>query len=152
MSLRAYAKRRGVVVESVSQAVKEERLRESVVRVRGEPKIADPELADREWEANTRPRVDRAAAASPLLEPRRRREQAAAELAELALAQRRGEVILIADARRDVMEKFAIVKARILAVPARAAQRLPHLASAIMPVFTELLHEALEELADNGGA
>lgn len=35
------------------------RLVESVVRVKGQPNIADPKQADREWEANTRPHVGR---------------------------------------------------------------------------------------------
>lgn len=53
MSLRAYAKRVGVSVEAVSQAIKAGRLTKSVTRESGKPKIADAELADREWAANT---------------------------------------------------------------------------------------------------
>jgi hypothetical protein len=60
LSLRAYAKRRGCAVESVSKAVKTGRLSASVVRGPRGPAIADPELADREWEANTRPQTGRA--------------------------------------------------------------------------------------------
>lgn len=59
MSLTAYAKRRGVSPVAVSKAVARGRLSASVVRdERGQPKIADPELADREWAANTRSRTD----------------------------------------------------------------------------------------------
>lgn len=151
MSLRGYAKRRGVSAEAVSKAITDGRLRDSVTRVRGAPKIADPELADREWDTNTRPRVGAEATPSPLLQARVRREQAAADHAELELAQRRGELIPIADARRDVVEKFTIVKTRILAVPSRVAQRLPHVASFVLPVLDELLREALDELAEGGG-
>lgn len=53
ISLRAYAKHRGVSVEAVSQAVKGCRLTRSVLRVDGKPKIADVALADEEWTANT---------------------------------------------------------------------------------------------------
>jgi len=63
ISLRAYAKRRaaaglpGSSPEAVSKAVKSGRLSRSVVLVDGEPKIADPELADREWLARSAPRI-----------------------------------------------------------------------------------------------
>lgn len=54
ISLRAYAKRRGVSAMAVSKAISSGRLRASVVRdERGQPKIADPDLADREWDAGT---------------------------------------------------------------------------------------------------
>lgn len=53
ISLRAYGRRRGVSVQAVSRAIATERLRESVVWRRGIPKIADPDLADREWTSNT---------------------------------------------------------------------------------------------------
>lgn len=54
MSLRAYAKRIGVSVEAVSQAIKAGRLTKSVTRdSAGKPKIGNAELADKEWAANT---------------------------------------------------------------------------------------------------
>ena len=54
MSLRQYAKRRGVSAMSVSLAVKAGRLSASVVRdEHGQPKISDPALADQEWDRNT---------------------------------------------------------------------------------------------------
>lgn len=52
LSLRAYARRRGVSPEAVSKAVTTGRLKDSVV----DGKIADPDLADREWDANTQRR------------------------------------------------------------------------------------------------
>ena len=59
ISLTDYAKRRGVSTRAVSKAVATGRLSKSIARDKhGQPKIADIELADREWEANTRPRVD----------------------------------------------------------------------------------------------
>jgi hypothetical protein len=60
MSLRAYARRRaelglaGVSTVAVSKAIKGGRLKASVIRdARGQPKIADPVLADREWNSRT---------------------------------------------------------------------------------------------------
>jgi hypothetical protein len=54
MSLRAYAARRGVTAMAVSKAIKSGRLAKSVVRdASGDPKIADADLADREWDRST---------------------------------------------------------------------------------------------------
>lgn len=160
MSLRAYAKRRGVSAEAVSKAVSTGRLRESVRLVGGAPKIADAQLADREWSANTQPRVDQPAAREPRDPPEylahrtaregaaARREAAQAEIAEMDLAERKGELIPIDQARRDVLDKFTVVKTRLLGVPTRIAQRFPELGAEVVPVIDELLREALEELAD----
>lgn len=160
--------------ESVSKAVAARRLLESVVMVDGHPKIADPELADREWAANTRPRVE-AAPAQPAADTKTRapasddgipyaeslakraaaaarREVALADMAELDLGERRGELVAADEALAEVIERFTLVKTRLLGVPARVAQRLPHLAAEVVPVIDELLREALEELADDGDA
>lgn len=53
ISLRSYAKPRGISHEAVRQAINAGRLVKSVVMVKGEPKIADEALADQEWAANT---------------------------------------------------------------------------------------------------
>jgi hypothetical protein len=52
-SLRAYAKHREVSAEAVRKAIKSGRLKKAIVDVRGTPQIADIQLADREWAANT---------------------------------------------------------------------------------------------------
>jgi hypothetical protein len=189
ISLTAYAKRRGVSPVAVSKAVAAGRLSASVVRDdRGAPKIADPELADREWTANTRPRIDHPPAAprapaadrepapdfqapparprpapvsAPTLdvipdynESRARREAAAArkevahaDIAEMERDERKGELVSVDAARADVIDRFAIVRTRLLGIPSRVAQRMPHVASEVVPVLDELLRDALEELA-----
>lgn len=200
ISLTAYAKRRGVSPVAVSKAVASGRLSASVVRdERNAPKICDPELADREWTANTRPRIDhppsvpRAPAdmgSAPRSEPapdvqaatsrprpprapagpqplddipdynesRARREAAAArkevahaDIAELDAAERKGELVSVADARADVIDRFAIVRTRLLGIPSRVAQRMPTVAAEVVPVLDELLRDALEELAIDRG-
>lgn len=91
------------------------------------------------------------AAGLPLLAVSEARLMAAkAELAEIDVAERRGELISIDQARADVMDRFATVRTKILGVPSRVAQRLPRLAGEIVPVLEELLREALAELADGG--
>ena len=199
LSLTAYAKRRGVSAVAVSKAVKRGRLRESVVTVDGQPKIADPELADREWAENTRQRGDQATrpdveAATPEPEapkPERpepvrpsqsdgavrqrrpaglpdsvppfnvsqavraqaaaRREAAAADRAELELAQRRGELVDVASVRAEVIARYSLVKTKLLGVPSDLAQRLPHLATEVVPMAKALIRKALEELVTGDG-
>jgi hypothetical protein len=177
LSLSAYARHRGVSHVAVSKAIAAGRLTASVVRdERGAPKIGDPELADREWAANTRPRVDYPATDLPgdlpshaprtarppaagaprpdvpdYNESRARRESALADMAEIEVAERRGELVPVAEARADVVSRFTVVRTRLLGVPSRVAQRLPHLAGEVVPVLDELLREALEELALEGG-
>lgn len=182
ISLAAYAQQRGVSTKAVSKAVAAGRLSASVTRDdRGAPKIADPELADREWAANTRPRVDHPPANEPASPPRpiqprqqgpgpavaaeeprprppdynesrARREAALADMAELEVAERRGHLVPIDEARAEVQERYTLVRTRLLGVPSRVAQRLPHLAGEVVPVLDNLLREALEELAADGDA
>lgn len=182
MTLTAYAQRRGVSTKAVSKAVAAGRLAASVIRDKhGSPKIADPDLADREWTANTRASVDRPLVEPPTSPPRdvakepvptpsrddpdddpvpdyhaararketaaARREAALASLAELDLAERRGELVLVDQARADVMARFALVRTRLLGVPSRVAQRMPAIAAQVVPVLDDLIREALEELA-----
>jgi hypothetical protein len=164
LSLRAYARRRGVSPEAVSKAVSTGRLRESVTTVDGAPKIADPEVADREWEANSRQRVDPAPAPAPNGTPdyhasralreaaAARREATLADQAELDLAERRGQLIDAEDARCDRIAAFSLVKQKLLAVPSQVAQRLPHLAIEVEPVIDELIREALQELSQRAAS
>lgn len=176
LSLAAYARRRGVSHVAVSKAIASGRLSASVIRdERGAPKIADPDLADREWSANTRPRVDRqpadprphpAAPPAPATEAprqrpgprvpdynesRARREAALADMAELEVAERRGSLVPVDEARAEVQQRYTLVRTRLLGVPARVVQRMPHLAAEVVPVLDELLREALEELAVDDG-
>ena len=70
ITLKAYAARRGVSAMAVSKAVATGRLNASVVRDHhGNPKIADPDLADVEWSANTRRRVDVQPSSRPAVQP-----------------------------------------------------------------------------------
>jgi hypothetical protein len=167
LSLRAYARRRDVSHEAVRRAIESGRLERSVVLVKGEPKITDPELADHEWEANTRPTSMAAPPAEPLdarddlidfAEARRRREvelwrqaRLKREGDELDLAKRKGELVSVGEARGAVIEKFSVVKTKMLGLPVRVKQRLPHLAAQDIRMIDDLVREALEALADGHG-
>lgn len=160
LGLREYARHRkdaslpGGTVNAVRTAIDSGRLCKSLTP--DGRQIADAELADAEWEANTladrRPQSGPAAASlrvpPDLMESKARREAALADLAEIDVAERRGELISVEQARADVLDRFAIVRTRILGVPSRVAQRLPKHAAEIVPVLEELLREALTELAD----
>ena len=171
ISLRAYAKHRGMSVASVSKAYRAGRLPRSVAVVDGKPHVIDVDLADQEWQANTRPRVDRPAKQAlpkrrkararkteievPAYDVSRalreahaaRREGALADLAEIEVAEKHEELVPIDEARAYMIDKFTIVKTRILGVPSGVAQRLPHLADEITPVLDMLLREILDELS-----
>lgn len=168
-TLTAYAKRRGVSVKAVSVAVSTGRLVASVGRDdHNRPTILDPELADREWERNTRTRIDRAGASGssgpPSCPPEvvpgynasraahasaaARRYAAQAEIAEMTLAERRGELIRIDDARADLTAKLTLLRTRLLGVPSRLGQEFPDIAAKIVPIVEDRIREALEELAN----
>lgn len=181
ISLRAYAKRRGCSAMSVSVAVRDGRLSRSVVRdEHGQPKIGDPDLADREWEANTDP-VKRANAAGGVNVPPRyappappveeleadapvkqfddegaetigsatqRLKAAQADLAELKFRTEAGGLVPAHDVEMRLVTVFTACKTRLLAIPSRARQALPHLVAADLGVLESLIREALEDLAE----
>jgi hypothetical protein len=76
ISIRKYAQERGISHVAVLKAIQSGRLVKSIAHdPAGKPKIADPELADREWAANT----DQAKPLNRISgEPKRRKETATA--------------------------------------------------------------------------
>jgi hypothetical protein len=175
ISLRAYAKRRGVSPEAVSEAVSSGRLSASVTRnARGQPKIADPDLADREWEANTDwSRVPAFAPKDPdgLPEPDAEEDEMStdglpsanegmslleasaiekvwkAKLAELKFRKEAAQLLPASQVRRTLETTFSACKTKLLAVPSRARQALPHLAPTDIAEIERLVREALEGLS-----
>jgi hypothetical protein len=59
MAVKQFARLIGRTPPAVTKAIRTGRLRHSVIHVAGTAKIRDPELAQAEWEANTRPSVAR---------------------------------------------------------------------------------------------
>jgi hypothetical protein len=127
IGLREYARRRGVTLGAVQKAIKSGRIRSIDGKI-------DPEVADIQWRRNTdvaqqrgaaavasvastatiapkAPRGDDDPTAGPqLLESRARREQAMAELAELELAEKRGELVAVADVEKALVSKVLGVR------------------------------------------
>lgn len=158
LSLHRYAARRGVSTAAVSKAIKSGRLSASVVFDHlGDPKIGDADLADREWNANTRERADArpaesqyAVARAEQLRSATRRYAAQAELAEIDLAERRGQLISIAEARADMTAKLTEARTRLLGIPSQLAQIFPDRAAELVPLVEGLIRDALEDLANKG--
>lgn len=150
MSIRAYARHRGVNHSAVRRAIQSGRLAACLAYPGGKPQIADPELADREWEASRRPRAD-----DPPQPPsedyqaaRARRESALATLAEMERDERAGRLIDADRARAEVIDVFTQVRTKLLGIPHRLKQRRPELDAAAVREVDDLIREALEALAD----
>jgi hypothetical protein len=203
VSLRAYAKRRGVSANAVSRAVRTGRLRASVVQTDDGPKIVDVELADREWAANTDLSrapdavkasgvassssaelpvdiTDAADTATPtFLEPQAhggalkrtvavppdfnpteasiaqasaREKHWRAKKAELDYRRAAGELVEAAEIAASVAEAFTTVRTKVLGLPAKAKQQLPHLSHQDLAALDAMVRETLEGLAAEGAA
>ena len=126
-----YARRRGCTEGAVRRAVRDGRIKLIEGKV-------DPVAADAQWARNTRPRAgsEPAAGTSPLAAaPERededssggywaskaRREAAEADLAELKLAEQRGELVRAADVRAAHARRLAGLREALLQIPARLA-------------------------------
>lgn len=178
MSLRAYAVHRGCNPGVVSNAISTGRLGDAATKneLTGEW-VINVDAADRNWKENTRPLANRRAVqertedfeagdggddedetsanyfkARALREAAAARNEAAkADIAELDLAKRQGELVDAAEARAAVVEAFTRTKTHLLGVGSKLRQRCPHLDPADVRVVTELIREALEQLADAEG-
>jgi phage terminase Nu1 subunit (DNA packaging protein) len=146
----------------VSRAVASDRLKGCVVIVNGRPKIADPDLADQEWEQNTDhsrapasvkerlgpTRVIRGGrASSPLTEASAREKNARADLAELEFLEKAGKLVPAQEVERTWAAIVTQVRAGVLGVPSKAKLALPHLSHADLAQLDDLLCQALEAIA-----
>ena len=164
ISLSAYARHRksrglpGGTLYAVQVAKRDGRIKRSVTR-RG--KIRSTELADAEWLASTKSEYvpdtgptsparntsPEQTALNPLAEARARREAAQAEIREMELAQRRGELVPAKDIESHLANLFTQCRTRLLSIPARARQHDASLSGPQLVLLERLLREALEDLA-----
>ncbi len=151
-TLAEYARHRGVTQQAVSMAIRDGRLHDSIDS--SNPKrlrIADIDAADREWDEksdNTRKPNGAGQFGAQLQENAAREKHFRALLAELDYKKRAGELVPADEARAAVIEKFTAVKTKLLGIPARIKQRLPHIELADVQVIDELVRETLEDLAN----
>jgi phage terminase Nu1 subunit (DNA packaging protein) len=132
----------------------------------GPDKLIDPELADAQWQRNTRVRVRSASAdktipaanVTPVAavsvsydEARRRRELAEASMAEMKQEELRGDLIRVAVITRHLARKIATMRDAFLTIPLRLA---PVLAAETdqAKVYTLLETEIVRAMALVNGA
>jgi hypothetical protein len=70
-----------------------------------------------------------------------------AKLVQLEFRKKAGELIEAAEVKRKLADVITACRAKILGVPTRARQRLPHLTPEDVVTLDALVREALEELA-----
>jgi hypothetical protein len=169
MSQRAYARRRGVTHTAVQKAIRERRLRDSIQ----DGRIIDPDLADREWAENTdytdapkaviehaesvapraaepaplQPVTGAAPAALTLSEASIAEKHWKAKTAELKFRQEAGELVPAESVAAKLEDTFRTCRTKLLGIPSRARQALPHLTLQDLAALESLVREALEELA-----
>lgn len=161
MGINAYARHRaalnlpGKTRASVQEAIESGRLAASVAYVGGRPRIRDVELADREWAEATKaehiPITNGGEGASALAAARTRRETALAGLAEIELAKEQGALVRAADVEAAMVGMITRSRNKIMGVPAGLRQRDPTFTLEQVRLVEDLIREALEELAANGG-
>ena len=116
----------------------------------------DVALANAEWESHTRPwllgsggtngPIHQAALADAMLRERKAR----AESIELEIARKKGVLVPAREVELRWSGLVVATRNKLLGIPSRAKQRLPHLSVADLAVLDALIRETLEELADRG--
>jgi hypothetical protein len=166
VSMREYARRRGVTTEAVSKAVKTGRI--SLVG-----KKVDVAAADRDWAANTQPgqMAAKKTRKAPTKGPKRTRkapETQAPEVNNYAVARARREDYLARQAQADFEERSGLLvnanemkaawakliteaKTRLLSVPIKCKSRLPALSALDVSIIENLIRDELEELVNANG-
>lgn len=164
MSMSAYARHRkerglpGATLYAVQVAIESGRLRSSVTRAK---KIRSAELADAEWSASTKadhvpitgptappPPVVVSPVVNALAEARARRESAQAELREMELGKKRGELVSAKEVEAKLAGVFMQCRVRLLEIPRKARQHDASLSAAHLVLLEGLIRQALEDLAD----
>jgi hypothetical protein len=173
MSLRAFAARLGTSHVAIGRALRSGRITRGVV----DGKIVDPTLAEEDWRTNldrtrapgyVRERVEQPPVRDPsrggrpprqppgeeddedtpsLSEASAREKHWKAQMAELRYREAAGELVPAAEVHGKVEKVFRACATRLLAVPSRARQALPHLTLADLAEIERLQREALDELA-----
>jgi len=156
MSLRAFARWRGVRLSAVQRAIADGRLtKRSVGRdAKGRPFIKDSATAAVEWEERTRPRISAAKASengaakpSGLARETERERKWRADLFELDYKRKAKDLVPARDVEVLLSKIVVGTRTHLLGLPTRAKQRLPHLSSLDLVELDKLVREALEELA-----
>lgn len=170
VSMREYARHRGVTTEAVSKAVKTGRI--SLVG-----KKVDVLTADRDWAANTQPgqmaaKKTRKAPSKPSKRTRQppeaqppagdssvnnyasaraRREDYLARMAEVDFEERAGKLVDAAEMKAAWVKLITEAKTRLLSVPIKCKSRIPGLSALDVSIIESLIRDELEELVNANG-
>jgi len=169
--MRQYALHRGVSVEAVSKAVKRGRI-STTTDGNGDRKI-DPAVADQEWLNNSDPSKFRSSGQpnnEPLSIPdapahegaidkvghayrssRAVKETYSAQLQRLEYEKAQGKLIEVTEVEKTWLNIAAIVRTKVLAVPAKMKQRHHEFTPDMYIVLEGLVRETLEELSASTG-
>lgn len=166
MSLRAYARHRGVSGPAVLAARDKGRLVECFRDSSGTmtAQIQNAALADQEWERKTDlsrapiPVRQRAAGVAPLpaedgeavpdmADASAREKHWRAKLAELKFKEAAGELVPAAGVRAELEGVFRSCRTKLLGIPSRARAAMPGLSLADVAKIEAFVREALEDLA-----
>ncbi len=162
VSMREYARLRGLDKESVRLAVKDGRLVKSVKK-NGSRYDIDPELADEEWKANTNPAKQRQTknqtAPPSMAQARAVREMYAARLTQLEYEERSGSLCKVEDVKLSAFKSARLTRDAMLNIPARVVNEITALiggleaakAHEILLILQREIHSALSMEADKDG-
>jgi phage terminase Nu1 subunit (DNA packaging protein) len=156
-SLADLAQTLGVSDAAIRKAVRTGRLVQSIrTGAMGRITVTDVSLARREWHENSN---SSQSASHPYLttaEERRRLLRVQRHKVQIQNARLLGRLIPAAEAETMYAQRVVEARTKLLGLPSRAKQRLPHLTDHDMAVLDALIRESLEELANsvestNGG-
>lgn len=154
LSLRAYAKHRGVTLQAVQKAIATGRI--ATVTTAGKKGI-NPDQADRQWDATTDPGMQRGQkqpteTSSTFQQARAMREAYLAKVAKLVYEERIGKLVSAEKVKAEAFEAARMTRDAILNLPNRISHELASETdpSKIHNLLTIELTKALEELANAG--
>lgn len=145
ISIRRFAKRVRVTEAAIRKGIRNGRMPKSI---RG-GKIVDVALAEREWRENRDPGHDfqsPSGLTTGLTGVRQREITARATKLEQDVARRAGTLVPAAEVEVRWSARVVAARTKLLGLPSRAKQRMPHLTAADLTELDRLVREALEEL------
>jgi phage terminase Nu1 subunit (DNA packaging protein) len=157
LSLRAYARHRGVALNAAQDAIKAGR-----IGTDANGKI-DPGQADKDWDANTShghrrntakeiARNNQGKNAAEYARVRTIKERIQAKLLDLELKEKQRELLPAREVETEWSKLVVAFRTRILAVPSKIRSTMPDATPAVVIRIEELIREALEELAGGSGS
>ena len=164
VSLREYARLKGLDKESVRLAVHDGRLAKSVTKKESGRYDIDVELADEEWKANTNPSKqnntkNKIAPPPSMAQARAVREMYAARLTQLEYEERSGLLCKVEDVKLSAFKSARLTRDAMLNIPARVVNEITALIGGleaaksheILLILQREIQSALEQEAGTNG-